>query len=71
MPQKNPHKHNVSHSGAGGMSRRKFLLTSAAGLGAGAIAAFPAEAAQRGYRVNLSVGDRARDAYQQALTIGR
>lgn len=27
--------------------------------------------AQRGYQVNLSVVDRAKDAYQQALTIGR
>ena len=27
--------------------------------------------AQRGYQVNLSVIDRAKDAYQQALTIGR
>jgi cytosine/adenosine deaminase-related metal-dependent hydrolase len=58
MPQKNPHKHNVSHSGAGGMSRRKFLLTSAAGLGAGAFAAFPAEAAQRGGAPALPRGPR-------------
>jgi flagellar basal body rod protein FlgC len=27
--------------------------------------------AQRGYEANLSVIDRAKDAYQQALSIGR
>jgi len=27
--------------------------------------------AQRGYQANLAVIDRARDAYQQALSIGR
>jgi flagellar basal body rod protein FlgC len=27
--------------------------------------------AQRGYEANLSVVDRAKDAYQQALSIGR